>query len=108
MHNTINHNDPKPFIGLASLMRKTMSGANLTDFVNIAAYNPNSANMLMQMSIIFQLTGNPDMGLELQGKALKLRQLYHLTFSENQTKIRLLAIMRPGNMTDNTPIEFLL
>ena len=108
MLNTINHNDPKPFIGLASLMRRAMSGENLTDFVNIAAYNPNSATMLMQMSIIFQLTGNPEMGLELQRKALKLQQLYHLTFSANQAKIRLLAIMRPGDMTDNTPIEFLL
>ncbi len=108
MPNTSNLHDPKPFMGLASLMRKVMSGENLAHLVNIAAYNPNDANMLMEMSVIFQLTGNRDMGLELQGKALKLRQLYHLPPSAGTTGMRLLAIMRPGDMMDNTPVDFLL
>jgi glutathione synthase/RimK-type ligase-like ATP-grasp enzyme len=89
-------------------MRMVSSGADLANLVNIAAYNPNNANMLMGMSIIFQLTGNREMGLELQGKALKLEQLYHLPSASGQTGIRLLAIMRPGDMMDNTPVDFLL
>lgn len=108
MSNTSNLHGPKPFMGLASLMRKVMSGENLAHLVNIAAYNPNDANMLMEMSVIFQLTGNRDMGLELQGKALKLRQLYHLPPVTGVTGMRLLAIMRPGDMMDNTPVDFLL
>lgn len=108
MSNTTNSNSPKPFIGLASLMRMAMSGTNLADLVNIAAYNPNDADMLMGMSIIFQLTGNREMGLELQGKALRIRQLYHLPTANCQAGIRLLAIMRPGDMMDNTPVDFLL
>ena len=109
MSDTTNFSDPKPFIGLASLMRMVMSGADLAHLVNLAAYNPNDANMLMEMSVIFQLTGNRDMGLELQQKALKLRQLYHLLPAvEGQTGMRLLAIMRPGDMMDNTPVDFLL
>ena len=109
MSDTTNFSDPKPFIGLASLMRMVMSGADLAHLVNLAAYNPNDANMLMEMSVIFQLTGNRDMGLELQQKALKLRQLYHLLpAAEGQTGMRLLAIMRPGDMMDNTPVDFLL
>jgi glutathione synthase/RimK-type ligase-like ATP-grasp enzyme len=105
---TTNCSDPKPFIGLASLMRMVLSGADLAHLVNVAAYNPNDANMLMGMSIIFQLTGNREMGLELQGKALQIRQLYHLSAPNGQTGIRLLAIMRPGDMMDNTPVDFLL
>jgi len=98
----------KPFIGLASMMRMVSAGANLADLINIAAYNPNDANMLMGMSIIFQLTENRDMGLELQAKALKIRQLYHQPSASVQLGIRLLALMRPGDMMDNTPVDFLL
>jgi glutathione synthase/RimK-type ligase-like ATP-grasp enzyme len=48
------------------------------------------------------------MGLELQGKALRIRQLCHQPSANGQTGIRLLAIMRPGDMMDNTPVDFLL
>jgi len=85
-----------------------MSGENLAHLVNIAAYNPNNANMLMGMSVIFQLTGNREMGLELQEKALKLSRLYHLPSATSKTGLKLLAIMRPGDMMDNTPVDFLL
>lgn len=100
--------DSKPFIGLASLMHMVSSGADISNLINIAAYNPNDANMLMGMSIIFQLTGNREMGLELQEKALHIRQLYHLPPASGETGIRLLALMRPGDMMDNTPVDFLL
>ncbi len=105
---TTNCSDQKPFIGLASLMRMVLSGADLAHLVNVAAYNPNDANMLMGLSIIFQITGNREMGLELQGKALGIRQLYHLSPDNSQTGIRLLAIMKPGDIMDNTPVDFLL
>ena len=89
-------------------MRMVASGADLSHLVNIAAFNPNDANMLMGLSIIFQLTGNREMGLELQGKALRLCQLYHQPSTTDPAGIRLLAIMRPGDMMDNTPVDFLL
>ena len=105
---SLNLHHPEPFIGLAALMRRAMSGENLAHLVNIAAYNPNNANMLMGMSVIFQLTGNRDMGLELQEKALKLSRLYHLPSANGKSGLKLLAIMRPGDMMDNTPVDFLL
>jgi glutathione synthase/RimK-type ligase-like ATP-grasp enzyme len=108
MPTTTNCSDQKPFIGLASLMRMVLSGADLAHLVNVAAYNPNDANMLMGLSIIFQLTGSREMGLELQGKALGIRQLYQLSSDNSQVGIRLLAIMSPGDMMDNTPVDFLL
>jgi len=89
-------------------MRMVSSGADISGLVNIAAYNPNDADMLMGLSIIFQLTGNREMGLELQAKALQIRQLYHLPSTGGRPEIKLLAIMRPGDMMDNTPVDFLL
>ena len=104
----MNCSDKTPLVGIASLMRKVLSGEDLSRLVNIAAYNPDDANMLMGLSIVFQLTGNREMGLELQAKALEIRQLYHLLAANSQAGIRLLAIMRPGDMMDNTPVDFLL
>lgn len=105
---TTTASDQKTFIGIAALMRMALSGTDLSHLVNIAAYNPSNANMLMGLSIIFQLTGNREMGLELQEKALHLQQLYHLPSTAGKTGLRLLAIMRPGDMMDNTPLDFLL
>ena len=108
MTTVTNCNNKNPFIGLAPLMRMVSSGADLAHLVNFAAYNPNDANMLMVMSTIFQLTGNREMGLQLQEKALLIKRLYHLPSANGQTGIRLLALMSPGDMMDNTPVDFLL
>lgn len=108
MPTTTDNRDQGTLIGIAALMRKVLSGENLANLTNMAAYNPGDANMLMGLSIIFQLTGNREMGLELQGKALQIRQLYHLPCNKSPIGIRLLAIMRPGDMMDNTPVDFLL
>lgn len=95
-------------MGMAALSRMAMSGADLSALVNAAAHDPNDANMLMGLSIIFQLTGNREMGMQLQGKALGMRQLYHLAPASGRSEIRLLAILQPGDMLDNTPLDFLL
>lgn len=108
MHNIPPANDRPPLLGLAALMRKALSGEDISHLANMAAYNPDDANLLMGVSIIFQLTGNREAGLELQWKALQLQQHYHLPSSSGRNGIRLLAIMRPGDMMDNTPVDFLL
>lgn len=100
--------DQEPFIGIAALVRRSMAGDNLANLVNIAAFNPDSANMLMGLSAIFQLTGSREAGLQMQARALQLRQLYHLPSATGKTGMRLLTIMRPGDMMDNTPVDFLL
>lgn len=96
------------FIGVAALMRMVRSGADLSHLVSMAAFDSSDADKLMSLSIIFQLTGNREMGLELQEKALRIRQLYHQPYAAGQTGIRLLALVRPGDMMDNTPVDFLL
>ncbi|MHB1677242.1 MAG: ATP-grasp domain-containing protein [Sulfuriferula sp.] len=97
----------EPIIGVARLMRLVAGGADLSNLVNISAYNPDDANLLMNLSMVFQLTGNREVAFEIQNKALERRRLYHLP-AQVPAAITLLALMRPGDMMDNTPLDFLL
>ncbi len=94
-------------MGVARLMRRTASGESLADLVNLAAQNPDPANMLMGLSCAFQLLGNREAAIEMQDKALAIRRIYLLSSAHPQA-IRLLALMRPGDLQDNTPLDFLL
>ncbi len=102
------HSASEPVIGVARLMRMAESKADLSHLVNIAAYNPDDANLLMNLSMIFQLTGNREAAFDIQGKALDRRTLFHLPAQNLPAAITLLALMRPGDMMDNTPLDFLL
>lgn len=104
----MNYRDQASYLGAASLMREVISGVELSRLINVAANNPDEANRLMSMSIIFQAAGNLEMGLELQARALEKRQLYHQPTADGQPEIRLLVIVRPGDMMYNTPVDFLL
>ncbi len=94
-------------MGVARLMRRIASGESLADLFNLAAQNPDPANMLMGLSCAFQLLGNREAAIEMQDKALAIRRIYLLSSAHPQA-IRLLALMRPGDLQDNTPLDFLL
>lgn len=93
-------------MGFASLLRTDASG--LAQLINSAATRPIDANTLMLLSMIFLIMGEREFGLEMQAKALMLEQHYQLPAPSAEAAIRLLVIMRPGDMTDNTPLDFLL
>jgi hypothetical protein len=99
-------------IGLASLMRQAFSGVDLkplgTRLIERAANHPDDAHTLMDLSTTLQLTGNRDIALATQAQALALQQLYRLPTARAEVAIRLLAIMAPGDLMANTPLEFLL
>ncbi len=104
---------PHALMGLATLMSKAFRGEDLTPLGNklieYAGNNPNAtgANALMDMSIVLHLKGSHDIALSLQGEALKLQQCYQLP-AQGKAAIRLLAIMGPGDLSANTPLEFLV
>jgi glutathione synthase/RimK-type ligase-like ATP-grasp enzyme len=106
--NPLQPDDGEPAIGPAALMRMVSCGADLADAVQRASNNPNPAHMLMGLSTISQLTGSPELGLEMQAKALQMQQLYRIPAGGGQATLRLLAITSPGPMMGNTPVEFLL
>jgi glutathione synthase/RimK-type ligase-like ATP-grasp enzyme len=111
-HASPTHNDLSPLIGLAPLMRQAFSGVDLkplgSQLISRSAENPNDAHTLMDLSTILQLTGNRDIALATQMQALELQQIYRVPAKTPEPKIRLLALMAPGDLMANTPLEFLL
>ncbi|MGA8862992.1 MAG: RimK family alpha-L-glutamate ligase [Gallionella sp.] len=102
------------FIGPAALMRMAYAGTDLgplgVELIARAGREPNMsrADALLDISTILQLKGNHEIALSIQNDALKLKRLYHLPAPGGTTGIRLLALMTPGNLMANMPLDFLL
>jgi len=105
--------DPhEPLAGFALLMRKALEGNDLgslaQQLIDRMSRDPTDANAMLDLSTILQLRFQPELGLAAQGQALQMRQLYRLGRPADLAKIRLLAIMAPGDMMTNTPLDCLL
>ncbi len=100
-----------PLLGLAALMRMAFAGVNLAplgmQLLERAGADPDP-NVLMDLSIVLQLRGERELALAMQAQALQLQQLYAPPTAGGPVEIRLLAIMAPGDLMANTPLEFLL
>jgi len=100
-----------PLIGLAKLMRMAYSDCDLTPLgteLIARAETDTSGHALMDLSTILQLRGNRDLALNMQAQAIQSQQIYSPPTAAGQVNIRLLAIMGPGDLMANTPLEFLL
>ena len=75
--------------------------------LNEAVQDPDPGNRFMRMFFILSAFGQDALALELQSKAVLHRSIYRLS-KPQETKIRLLAIAGPGDMRDNTPLDFLI
>jgi len=95
----------------AALTKMAFEGQNLiplqTKLFIESLQNPANVTALISLSIIEQLKGNQDAGLDYQSAALCQCQLYK-TPTNNEPKLRLLVLAAPIHMGGNTPIEFLL
>ena len=104
--------DSRTLLGLAKIMRFAFKGDNLaqltSQLVSRIQTNPNDAAALLDLSVVLQLNAQPQLALELQEEALKQRQLFRLDSNPDSASVRLLAIMGPGEVMANTPIEFLV
>ncbi|MES2071727.1 MAG: RimK family alpha-L-glutamate ligase [Pseudomonadota bacterium] len=100
-------------MGLAAMLRAAYYSVNLTPLGNeLIAHldnHPEDANALMDLSTILYMLGNREVAAATQSEALKLARFYQLpTAAGKQAKLRVLALMVPGDFMANTPIEFLL
>jgi len=99
-------------LGLAPLARMAFAGADLGPMKALLlerlAQNENDANALMDLSIVLQLMGQRDLGLSMQGLALDIQQRYRVRGSAHCGGIRLLAILVPGDLSENNALEFLV
>jgi len=106
---TLKSFDLEPLLGLPAVLRLT--GAELSALVATTHTNPQSgtdlANACMQMFYVFMALGQDAAALDMQGHALKLQKFYRIAAAPNP-RIHLLALMAPGNMLDNTPLDFVV
>ena len=93
-----------PLAGLAALAQLRMS--SLPEFVARTPAEPDLGQMSMQMFYVLQALGQHEFALEMQARALTQRRLYRIQ-GHDRPALRLLAVMGPGDMMDNTPLEFL-
>ncbi len=109
---TLSSQDGERLLGLAPVARMCFAGADLTplkaSLLSRLAQNANDANALLDLSNVLQLMGQRELGLSIQALALDLRQLYHLRCSEDSARVRLLAILSPGDLAQNNVLEFLI
>lgn len=97
-------------IGQATLMSLAYAGADLAPFGRRlqARAEADDANAWLDLSTILQLTDRRDLALAAQAQALALRSLYRLPAASGMARIRLLALLAPGDFTTNAPLDFLL
>ena len=98
--------------GLANIMRLAFNGDNLSDITSqltsrIAVNSLDSAAM-MDLSVVLQLNAKPELAIELQSEALLQDQYFELKSNPTNPALKLLAIMGPGEVMANTPIDFLV
>ncbi len=100
-----------PLMGLARLMRMAFNGQSLMPLAETfrarAQRDPTDANALMDLSIALQLHGLRDEGLAVLELALASCRTYERPAQQPEA-LRLLALMGPGDLMANAPLEFLL
>lgn len=72
-----------------------------------AMNDPADSGAFLDLGALLVATGSRDQGLELQAAAIEQQSLY-LRPAPEAAGLRLLAFMRPGDFTANTPLDFLL
>jgi hypothetical protein len=93
-------------------MRLAFHGDNLqplaAQLLSRIQRDSSDAAALLDLAVVLQLNAQPQLALELQAEALQIQQCYQLQSNPSSPATRLLAIMGPGEVMANTPIEFLV
>jgi hypothetical protein len=99
-------------IGFARLTTMAFDGIDLRSIrdaiMSRVAEGTADAGEALDLSLIAQLLGDKQMGLEIQAEVLAFHQLFRSPCSLGRPKFRVLALAAAMDMGGNTPIEFLL
>lgn len=100
-----------PVVGLSVFAQMIFNQQDLNPIWNIlveaASNDPPDPGALLNMSMLLQLTGQPEPGLDLQTQALSMTRMFKRTHGDG-SGLRILAIVTPGDFMANTPLDFLL
>ncbi len=101
-----------PLMGLAALMRRAFNQEQFSglgaELIARSEANPDDAEALMDLSTVLHIMGRPEVALAVQAQALAMQSLYRLSAATGQANFRLLALMSPGDLSANMPLEALL
>lgn len=111
---------PVPITGSAVLSKLAFAGADLNAL--LATYQarldgpPDDAGIVLDMSTILQLAFNRVPALEMQGNAIARQRLFRVRGNGKKNEqassasppLHVLALVAPGDLMVNTPIEFIL
>jgi hypothetical protein len=99
-------------MGAARLMRTAFEGKSLEPIAQslLSRLQCNHADAVaaMDLSVLFELSGDVELALEFQESALSHQQVYRNQDDTNPSSIKVLAIKSRGVIMDNMPLEFLL
>lgn len=107
-----NQSSTTTLFGMAHVMRLAFNGDDLAELTEqlVRRVNTNAcdAAAMLDLSVVLQLNAQPKLAMQLQSQALRIEQQYQLHSNPRTPALRLLAIMGPGEVMANTPIEFLI
>ena len=99
---------PPLIFGPAALTSAAVNGADfatLATLVQSAGTDP--ASLAYDVGLLHQLAFQPNKGLQLQAEALEASCLFRIRRDRReQPTMRLLALMSPGDLMTNTPLDF--
>ncbi len=102
---------PYPTIGLAALMRQAYAGESLQpvwdQLAARLAADPADMAAMMDMSVVLQLSGERERGLDMQAAALDFQRVYRRPHGRADGP-RVAAFVVAGDFMANTPLDFLL
>lgn len=102
----------EPLIGFATLARMAHNQQDLGPIarrlLERAQADAMDHNALMDLATVLHLLGKRAEGLSTQRHALAARKVYRLEPSTGRSALRLLALMTPGDLSENTGIECLV
>lgn len=102
----------KPRIGLAKISKMGFDGVDLNplwaELLARLGADPKDAEAAIDMSLIAQLLGDQQTGLQLQDIAINARRLFRNPCAAAKPALRILVFSTPSDIGGNVPIEFLL
>lgn len=99
-------------MGLSQIMRRAFAGDDLVsltqELTTRIERDASDAAAMLDLATVWQIRGQADLAVQLQWQALQRRQHYTFAHSPARPTLRLLAIMGPGDVMSNMPVEFLI
>lgn len=102
----------KPRIGVSKLAKLAFDGAGMNalwaELVPKLKRDPEDIETAMDLSVVAQLAGQRQLGLDIQDQALAVRRLFRSPCASARPRLRLVAFAAASDIGGNTPLEFLV